>query len=158
MTKRLRIPRSKAALGRWLAALVIAAVASWLGLNPSSARQFTGDVVTENNSRTSIQSLYANRQSGIWTGISGTVKRTLADDNEGSRHQRFIVQGGSGNTVLVAHNIDLAERIPLATGDNVELYGRYECNDKGGVLHWTHHDPQGNEPGGWIEHRGKRYR
>lgn len=158
MTKRLRIPRSKAALGRWLAALVIAAVAGWMGFNPDSARQFTGDVVTTNNTRTSIQSLYTNGQSGIWTGISGTVKRTLADDNEGSRHQRFIVEDGSGSTVLVAHNIDLAERIPLATGDNVALYGRYEWNDKGGVLHWTHHDPRGNKPGGWIDYRGKRYR
>lgn len=158
MTKPLRIPRSKATPGRWLAALAVAVVMGWMGLNPDSARQFTGDAVTPNNTSTSLQSLYANRQSGIWTGIQGTVKRTLADDNEGSRHQRFIVQDSDGSTVLVAHNNDLAERVPLVAGDNVELYGRYEWNDKGGVLHWTHHDPNGTEPGGWIEYRGKRYR
>ena len=34
---------------------------------------------------------------------SGTVMRVLADDDDGSRHQRFILRLGSGQTVLVAH-------------------------------------------------------
>ncbi len=158
MAKPLRLPRSKAVLIRWLAALLVAAAAGWMGLSPDSVRQFTGDAVTPNTTSTSLQNLYANRQSGIWTSIQGNVKRTLADDNEGSRHQRFIVQDSDGNTILIAHNIDLAPRVPLAAGDSVALYGRYEWNDKGGVLHWTHLDPTGQEPGGWIEYRGKRYR
>jgi len=34
---------------------------------------------------------------------SGTVTRVLPDDNDGSRHQRFILQLASGRTLLVAH-------------------------------------------------------
>lgn len=39
---------------------------------------------------------------------SGRVLRVLADDNDGSRHQRFILALASGRTLLIAHNIDLA--------------------------------------------------
>ena len=36
---------------------------------------------------------------------------TLPDDNKGTRHQRFILKLSSGQTLLVAHNIDLADKI-----------------------------------------------
>ena len=89
---------------------------------------------------------------------SGMVLRVLSDDNKGSRHQRFILELSSGRTVLVAHNIDLAPRIPgLESGDSVSFFGEYESNDQGGVIHWTHHDPQGRHIDGWLEHRGQRY-
>lgn len=89
---------------------------------------------------------------------NGMVLRILPDDNEGSRHQKFILELPSGRTVLVAHNIDLAPRIAdLQTGDSVEFYGEFETNDRGGVIHWTHRDPQGRHPHGWLEHRGRRY-
>lgn len=89
---------------------------------------------------------------------SGTVSRILADDNEGSRHQRFILRLDSGKTLLVAHNIDLAPRVAgLRDGDTVSFYGEYEPNPQGGVIHWTHADPQGRHVAGWLEHRGQRY-
>jgi len=88
----------------------------------------------------------------------GTVIKMLADDTNGSRHQRFIVRLQSGHTLLVSHNIDLAPRIDaLRTGDTVAFYGEYEWNPKGGVIHWTHHDPQGRHPAGWIRHAGQTY-
>ena len=104
-----------------------------------------------------VEQAYLAEQSGVWMTVDAKVIRTLSDDNDGSRHQRFIIEPASGPTVLVAHNIDLAPRVPLRTGDRIELKGRYEWNAKGGVLHWTHHDPDRREPGGWIEHDGKRY-
>ncbi|MEA2093096.1 MAG: DUF3465 domain-containing protein [Pseudomonadota bacterium] len=97
-----------------------------------------------------VETAYAEHRSGQWLEITGEVKRVLSDDNQGSRHQRFILKLDSGHTVLVAHNIDLADRVPLTRGDVVTLRGRYEWNDRGGVIHWTHHDPEGRGPGGWI--------
>ena len=102
---------------------------------------------------------YAERRSDVLiTNGSGRVKRVLSDDTKGSQHQRFILELSSGQTVLVAHNIDLAPRIPgLRAGDWVEFAGEYEWNDNGGVVHWTHHDPAGRHPGGWLRHQGERY-
>ena len=89
---------------------------------------------------------------------SGMVLRVLPDDNDGSRHQRFILELSSGRTLLIAHNIDLAPRISsLSSGDSVSFYGQYESNPQGGVIHWTHRDPQGRHTAGWLEHNGRRY-
>ncbi|MEJ0036012.1 MAG: DUF3465 domain-containing protein [Gammaproteobacteria bacterium] len=97
-------------------------------------------------------------QSGARVETMGVVERVLADDNSGSRHQRFIVRLPSGQTLLIAHNIDIAPRLEgLARGDAVSFSGIYEPNDKGGVVHWTHHDPSGRHASGWIEHKGQRY-
>ena len=106
----------------------------------------------------SVEQAWAERASGIWMEVEGRVSRVLSDDLRGSRHQRFIVELASGHTLLVAHNIDLAEKVPLDRGDRVEMYGEYEWNDRGGVLHWTHHDPGGRRAGGWVELDGRRYR
>lgn len=105
-----------------------------------------------------IQEAYQQRQSDFFVEAGGQVVKTLADDNDGSRHQRFIVQIDEGHTVLVSHNIDIAPRVEgISAGDTVVFYGEYEWNNKGGVIHWTHHDPQKRRPGGWIVHNGKRY-
>lgn len=89
---------------------------------------------------------------------SGNVIAILPDDNKGSRHQRFILRLASGQTILVAHNIDLAPRVAdLREGDSVEFYGEYEWNDKGGVIHWTHRDYRGSHPHGWLRHDGSQY-
>lgn len=89
---------------------------------------------------------------------SGIVERLLADDLKGSRHQRIIVREPSGATLLVVHNIDLAPRIDgIKLGDKLSYFGEYIWNKKGGLVHWTHHDPKGKHIGGWLEHNGKRY-
>lgn len=85
------------------------------------------------------------------------MTRVLADDRDGSRHQRFLVSVADQVSVLVAHNVDLAPRVPLAPGDSVELRGEYEWNNRGGVMHWTHRDPDGRHEAGWIRHDGRLY-
>ena len=105
-----------------------------------------------------VQAAYAAKRSGVWLETEGQVTRILSDDNEGSRHQRFILEVGGGHTVLIAHNIDLAERVPVSQGDRVRLRGRFEWNDRGGVIHWTHHDPEGRLQGGWIRSQGDLYK
>lgn len=104
-----------------------------------------------------MDQLFEDRVSDVMVTVSGTVDRILSDDNFGSRHQRFLVRVRSGRTVLVLHNIDLAVRVPIEIGDRLTLRGEYEWNEKGGAIHWTHHDPRNQRAGGWIEHRGVRY-
>ncbi|MGH0032174.1 MAG: DUF3465 domain-containing protein [Myxococcota bacterium] len=104
-----------------------------------------------------VERAFRERRSDLWVELAGTVEKKLRDDRDGSRHQKFILRLASGRTLLVAHNIDLADRVPLARGDTVLLRGEYEWNERGGVVHWTHHDPEGRREGGWIEHGGQRY-
>jgi cold shock CspA family protein len=105
-----------------------------------------------------LQDAYDNRQSDLQVQGEGVVTRILPDDLDGSRHQRFILRLGTGQTVLVAHNIDLASRIGgLSIGDTVAFYGEYEWNARGGVIHWTHHDPGGRHTAGWLKHDGNTY-
>ena len=106
---------------------------------------------------TDIRSLYDTQRSGVMVSTIGNVTRILKDDNDGHRHQRFLIIIPSGLTLLVAHNIDLAPRIPLELEDQVSIYGQYEWNNKGGVLHWTHHDPDKKHPEGWVIHEGIKY-
>ncbi|EGR0680193.1 DUF3465 domain-containing protein, partial [Vibrio cholerae] len=102
-----------------------------------------------------LQQAYQSQQSDLQVQGLGQVVKVLPDDNDGSRHQKFILKLNSGQTLLVAHNIDLAPRIPnLKVGDSVEFYGEYEWNKKGGVLHWTHKDPQNRHAHGWLKHNG----
>jgi len=105
-----------------------------------------------------IAEAFQARRSGVLVETAGRVERLLSDDRDGSRHQRFIVRVDGSMTVLVAHNIDLAPRVPLAVGDSVELRGEYEWNPQGGVIHWTHDDPDGHHPGGWIRYGDRMYR
>ncbi|MCF6254146.1 MAG: DUF3465 domain-containing protein [Thiomicrorhabdus sp.] len=58
-------------------------------------------------------------------------------------------------TILVLRQ---APKIPnIRRGDSVEFYGEYEWSEKGGVVHWTHHDPRGRHIGGWLKHKGRTY-
>ncbi|MCS4532984.1 DUF3465 domain-containing protein [Neisseria montereyensis] len=105
-----------------------------------------------------LQTAFERQQSDIQIEGSGQVTKTLPDDNKGSKHQRFILKLGSGQTLLVAHNIDLAPKIKgLKKGDTVSFYGEYEWSKQGGVIHWTHHDPQGRHADGWLKHNGIVY-
>ena len=115
-------------------------------------------IAPNNSSNNSISKAFENRSVNIQVQGTGTVIKTLRDDLEGSRHQKFIIRLSSGHTLLIAHNIDLAPRInSIRSGDPIEFYGEYEWNSKGGVIHWTHHDPRGKHTGGWIKHNGQTY-
>jgi hypothetical protein len=113
---------------------------------------------TASNADAALTAAFDNQQSNVQVQGSGHVSRVLPDDNDGSRHQRFLVRLASGQTLLIAHNIDLANRVDsLRAGDAVEFYGEYEWNPKGGVIHWTHRDPAGRHVDGWIKHNGRTY-
>lgn len=105
-----------------------------------------------------LKQAFENHQSDLQIKGQGRVVHILPDDNKGSRHQRFLLKLNNQQTLLVAHNIDLAPRIPnLNVGDTVQFYGEYEWNKKGGVIHWTHRDPRNKHAHGWLKHDGRVY-
>ncbi len=127
----------------------------YLQNNPDIVSSSSEEGITSSQA---ISDAYQNRLSDIQVRGSGKVSHILSDDTKGTRHQRFILRLSSGKTVLVAHNIDLAPRInSLKNGDSVQFYGEYEWNSKGGVVHWTHHDPRGKHIDGWLEHNRRKY-
>jgi hypothetical protein len=128
---------------------VAAAIVAWLlDLTPPTSE--TGSGAAE------VVRAIEQRRSNQWVEAEAVVTRPLPDDTRGSRHQRILVDI-AGRSVLIAHNIDLAERVPVERGDRIRVRGEFEWNDKGGVIHWTHHDPEGRRRGGWIELGGRRF-
>lgn len=144
----------------YIAVVLVGAYLYFVGRPGAPVYQAPSSSVTQRagNSDAAIADAFANHESNVQVSGQGVVSKVLPDDNSGSRHQRFILRLSSGQTLLVAHNIDLAPKISsLREGDTVEFYGEYEWNERGGVLHWTHRDPQGRHPAGWLEHEGRKY-
>lgn len=143
-----------------VASLLVLVLVAWLLYSverPSGNAEIPDSAVADSQPSAAAEA-FSSRTSGVMMTLEGTVIRLLPDDNDGSRHQRFIIRLADEQTLLVSHNIDLAPRAPITLDAEVRLRGQYEWNDRGGVLHWTHHDPDGDRAGGWIEVDGKRYR
>ena len=140
----------KFVLGIVLVAIVAATVGCGSTAKAPAAPSSAGNDV--------IASAFANRTSGVQVQSEGVVTSVLPDDNSGSRHQRFILQLANGQTLLMAHNIDIAPRLPaLAVCDVVAFNGQYEWNSKGGTVHWTHRDPSGKHQAGWLRFKDQSY-
>src|ERR1043165_4764873 len=107
-----RRARAKAVLiGTALTVLAVIFV-SCASHDPATARSATP------HDDSPIGRAFASGISDVQVEGEGTVIRVLPDDVDGSRHQRFIVQLASGQTLLITHNIDLAPRIAgLKVGD-----------------------------------------
>jgi hypothetical protein len=105
-----------------------------------------------------IARAFATRARDVRVDGSGVVSRVLSDDNQGDRHQRFLVRLPSGQSILIAHNIDVAPRVAnLRVGDEIEFEGEYVWNAQGGLVHWTHRDPAGRHRAGWLKYGGRTY-
>jgi len=147
--------------------LIVAVVfAGYVGLTQYAGRSSNDQAEIIQNSETTanvgsdsvLANAFKNKTSNLQIEGKGTVAKILKDDTNGSRHQRFIIRLDSGQTLLVAHNIDLAPRInDLREGDTLMFYGEYEWSSKGGVIHWTHRDPSGRHAAGWLKHNGQLY-
>ncbi|NUG23754.1 DUF3465 domain-containing protein [Acinetobacter lactucae] len=149
--------------------VIILLIAAYFGLDLSGNKQSQSpssnipvaqrnETTLSNNGVDTVKAAYEQRQSNVQVRGSGRVKAILRDDNDGARHQKFILVLKNGLSILVAHNIDLAPKIPnLKKDDAVEFYGEYEYNPKGGVLHWTHRDPKNRHESGWLKHDGQVY-
>lgn len=105
------------------------------------------------------QRAFEDHSDSVEITITGTVDRLLSDQNGPSGlHERFIVRlTNVGMTVLVEHNLSIAPRVPVAAGETVVVHGEYIWNAQGGLVHFTHHDPDRSHEGGYILYGGKRY-
>jgi Protein of unknown function (DUF3465) len=154
------ILRYAQAMGETLKKLLIIVVIGFAlyGLYEKNPGFFRSLMERSTASEQLLETAYEQRQSNLQVAGSGVVVKILPDDLQGSRHQKFILRLSSGQTILISHNIDLAHRVDaLREGDTVEFYGEYEWNSKGGVVHWTHHDPDGVHKAGWLKHNGSTY-
>lgn len=105
-----------------------------------------------------IMRAFTNHARDVRVDGSGSVSRLLPDDNQGERHQRFLVRLPTGQSILIVHNIDIAPRVEnLRVGDEIEFEGEYVWNERGGLVHWTHHDPASRHAPGWVKHAGRVY-
>ena len=110
----------------------------------------------ENNQiEPSIEYVFSPQRSGEMITIDATVVKLLKDDLKGDKHQKMILRIGN-NTLLLAHNIDIAPRVPAKEGDKLLIKGQYEWNEKGGLVHWTHRS-NNSHPHGWIKYNNKKY-
>ena len=151
---------NRSARVRRIASLAVLVLVAWLIYSadrPDGSVDIPDTAVADNRQSAAAEA-FASGTSGVMMTLEGTVTRLLPDDNDGSRHQRFIIRLADDHTVLVSHNIDLAPRAPVARDTSLRLRGQYEWNEQGGVIHWTHHDPDGDRAGGWIEIGGNRFR
>jgi hypothetical protein len=105
------------------------------------------------------QILQAQQQHLIKSEVTGRapVQELLPDDLEGLKHEKFLLRLSNGSTVLVAHDISYAPRVPLQEGDFIVIHGEYIWNQKGGLIHWTHRSDSPRHEGGWIDFKGTRY-
>lgn len=144
----------------WVVGAALVVGAGWYLQRPEPGRDpkpLAGPEVPLSG-RDGVREAFEAGTQGRMLRVAGRVQRLLADDRDGSPHQRFIIATKDGQTLLVAHNISLAPRLDgIAVGDPVRIYGQYEWNEQGGVLHWTHDDPAGVHEAGYIEWRGRRY-
>ena len=85
----------------------------------------------------------------------GTIVAVLGvRESRSGAHEGFLIAIGS-HVYRVEDNADITGTIPLRRAAHVELQGQYECDDN--VIHWTHHDPSGRHPSGYIEIDGTYY-
>lgn len=140
--------RRRAPLARLLATVILAAC--------------TGDNAADKDNA----SLYAAWRAGashVEVTASGTIARVLGVRADGrfGPHEGFLVHlrgaGGHGLTIEVEDNLRLTGPVPIEAGEDVVVHGEYEYDLRGGVVHWTHHDPSGHHAAGYIRVNGRLY-
>ena len=130
-------------------ALAVVFSVVWLAACGGSAQPDDAAIVTD----------FHNHQSNLEVTADGTIVRLLADRSSSTgTHEQFIIKLSSGDlTVEVEHNISIARRVPVKEGDQVIVHGEYVWNAQGGLIHFTHHDPQGTHEGGYVVDGGTTY-
>lgn len=92
-----------------------------------------------------------------FTAIVASTPRFFYGSRTHAMHEAFDVRSSAGKLEVV-DNVSIAPRCPVRAGDSVEIRGEM-VHDPGRlpVVHWTHHDPAGRHPDGFIRLNGRLY-
>jgi Protein of unknown function (DUF3465) len=115
-----------------------------------------------NNPNAAVYNAWRDQRSRIEVTATGNVARLLGTrEGPAGTHEGFLLHlrgaGGHGLTVRVEDNITITGPVPLQAGDDVEVRGEYVYGSRGGVIHYTHHDPRGRHIPGYIRVHGRLY-
>ncbi len=115
-----------------------------------------------NDGNAAVFDAWRAQRSHIEVTARGVIARDLGTRaGVSAAHEGFLLHlagaSGRGLTVRVEANVDFTGPMPIAAGESVIVRGEYEFDARGGVIHWTHRDPRGRHPGGYIEIQNKRY-
>jgi hypothetical protein len=74
-------------------------------------------------------------------------------------HEGFLLKldGDCDLTLKVETNVSITGPVPIHRGEIVIVKGEYVYDPLGGILHWTHHDPEGRHVAGYVVSDGKTY-
>ncbi len=87
-----------------------------------------------------------------------SAPHTFVGSRTHARHEAFTCRTADGVALEIVDNIDLAPPIAVVPGDRISVRGELVgARDGLPVVHWTHHDPAGRHPDGWIDLAGRRY-
>ncbi len=139
-------------IGKLIAAIILAGVAALFGLNKQVSPKHL-------STSTLSQALQNKRPLNFVEINDALVVKVLKNDTQGSRHQRWLMRTASGELITAIYNIDVAEEIPLKTGDTISLAGEliFGSRKKDPIIHWLHSDPEKKRPDGYIIYAGKKY-
>ncbi len=80
--------------------------------------------------------------------------------NQGFRNNPAFVVTGAGVIVIDpggGKNVGEMVLKKIRAITDKPVVAVFDWNEKGGVLHWTHRDPNGSHVAGWLQHQGQRY-
>lgn len=104
-----------------------------------------------------VRAVNDRRRVNYVEGGSMTVTKVLPDDEDGRKHQKWVVRLSNGNTMQAVYNSDMCPEVPVKVGDVIAMGGMFLWTNSGPMLHWLHHDPRGNRPDGYVYVNGKYY-
>jgi hypothetical protein len=117
---------------------------------------------SDTGSNAAVYEAWQSGRSHVEVTASGSVARVLGERSGPSgMHEGFLLHlrgsEGHGLTVRIEDNVDLTGPIPLRAGDDVTVRGEYIYDSRGGLIHYTHRDPRGHHPGGFVRVNGRLY-
>ena len=117
---------------------------------------------TDTVSNAAIYDAWRSGQSHLEVTASGSVARVLGLRNGPSgEHEGFLLHlrgaEGHGLTVRVEDNTDITGPMDVHAGDDAVVRGEYIYDPRGGIIHYTHHDPRGHHVSGYVRVNGRTY-